>query len=127
MSTEILNYNKEELIEEIRDINPDMLEEFPEEEIAECVIEIATMLGTKKGRVIDYLLISCGGVKRYQFKVSNTHGGFVSCTDEDTFETGVSRTMYCPFFSDDSNDNVWIAGLRSLVEMVNEAWYLCKS
>ena len=125
MSTEMMNYNREELIEAIRDINPDMLEKFDEEEIADAVLEIATKLGTRKGRTIDYSLVSCGGVKRYQIKVSNTHGGFVSCTDEDTGDTGVSRTMYYPFFIDDEEGA--LAGLQSLVEMINEAWYQCNN
>ena len=125
MSTESMNYNREDLIEEIRDINPDMLDEFPEEEIADLVTDIAMKLGTRKGKVIDYPLTSCGGIKNYQIKVSNTHGGFVSCSDEDTGDTGVSRTLYYPFFLD-SEEGV-IAGLRSLVEMINEAWYHCNN
>lgn len=125
MSTEMMNYNREELIEAIRDINPDMLDKFDEEEIADAVLEIATKLGTKKGRTIDYSLVSCGGVKRYQIKVSNTYGGFVSCTDEDTGDTGVSRTTYYPFFIDDEEGA--LAGLQSLVEMINVAWYQCNN
>lgn len=125
MSTEAINYNREELIEEIRDINPDMLEKFDENEIAEMVTDIAMMLGTRKGKTIVYPLTSCGGIKNYQIKVSNVHGGFVSCSDEDTGDTGVSRTMYYPFFID--SEEGAIAGLRSLVEMINEAWYLCNN
>ena len=121
----MMNYNREELIEEIRDNNPDMLDEFPEEEIADLVTDIAMKLGTMKGKTIVYPLTSCGGIKNYQIKVSNVHGGFVSCADEDTGDTGVSRTMYYPFFVD--SDEGVIAGLRSLLEMINEAWYLCNN
>jgi hypothetical protein len=121
MSTEMMKFAREELIEAIRDINPDMLDKFPEEEIADLVTDIAMKLGTRKGKVIVYPLTSCGGVKNYQIKVSNTLGGFVSCADEDTGDTGVSETLYYPFFVDDEEGV--IAGLRSLVEMINEAWY----
>lgn len=124
MSTDMMNYNREDLIEEIRDLNPDMLDEFTEDEIADCVLAIAMKLGTKFGRVIDYTLIkfSDRGNKDYQIKVSNTKGGFVSVSDD--CNTGVSRTLYYPFYITHGEA---ICGLSSLVEMINEAWYLCKN
>ena len=120
MSTEVINYEREDLIEEIRDLNPDMLDEFTEDEIADCVLDIAMRLGTKKGRVIDYKLIkfSDRGNKDYQIRVSNTNGGFVSVSDD--CSTGVSRTFYYPFYVEDGEA---LCGLASLVEMINEAWY----
>ena len=70
-------------------------------------------------------LTSCGGIKNYQIKVSNNHGGFVSVSDEDTGDTGVSNTMFYPFFKDEEEG--YFAGLCSLASMVNEAWYLCNN
>jgi hypothetical protein len=124
MSTDMMNYNREDLIEEIRDLNPDMLDEFTEDEIADCVLDIAMKLGTTSGRVIDYTLIkfSDRGNKDYQIKVSNTHGGFVSVSDDCC--TGVSKTLFYPFYITHGEA---ICGLASLVEMINEAWYLCKN
>ena len=122
MSTDFIKSYREDLIEVIRDINPDMLDEFTEDEIADCVLEIATKLGTfSKGKVVEHKLIkfSDRGNKDYQIKVNNTICGFVSVSDDSS--TGVSSTQYYPFFTDDEDG--YLAGLRSLVEMINEAWY----
>jgi hypothetical protein len=125
MSKEVIDYNREELLEHIRDYNPDMLEKFDETEIADIVTEIATLLGTRKGRVIDYSYTTCGGILTYNFKVSNTHGGFVSCTCEETGTTGVSRTTYYPYICDSDEETIY--PLCGLMEMVNEAWYQCNN
>ena len=120
----MMNYNREDLIEEIRDINPDMLDEFTEDEIADCVLEVATKLGTRKGRVVEHLLVkfSDRGNKDYRIKVNNSNGGFVSVSDD--CNTGVSRTLYYPFYVEKGEA---LCGLASLVEMINEAWYLCNN
>jgi hypothetical protein len=59
----------------------------------------------------------------YIIKVNNTLGGWVSVSDENTGDTGVSNTMYYPFFKDDEDG--YFAGLCSLADMINEAWYIC--
>jgi hypothetical protein len=123
MSTEILNYNREDLIDFIREEPLDMLDEFSDDEIADFVIETATKLGTKKGREVANYLTSAGGCKNYQFKVSNHYNGFVSCADEEG-DTGVSRTAYYPFYSDEEGA---LAGLETLAGMINEAWYICNN
>lgn len=52
------------------------------------------------------------------FKVNNSLNGFVSCSDVDEGCTGVSNTLYYPYYEGEDND-----GLKNLLEMVNEAWY----
>lgn len=118
MSTESLSQYKEDLSVEAASM--DMTEEFTPEEIAGCVIDIATKLGTREGRVVDYTLIkfSDRGNKDYQIRVNNKHQGFVSVSDD--CGTGVSNTLYYPYFSDDDG---CFSGLVSLMEMINEAWY----
>ena len=114
---------KDDLVAYIQDEPLDMLDEFPEEEIADCVLAIASKLMNSES--VHYPLTSCGGIKNYKIKVNNIHGGFVSVSDEDTGDTGVSRTMYYPFFKDDEDG--YFAGLTSLASMINEAWYQCNN
>jgi hypothetical protein len=125
MSTEVLTTSieamKDDLMEHIVNESFDMLKEFPEEEIADCVLAIATKLMTEK--VITHPLTSCGGIWNYQIKVINTLNGLVSVSCEETGTTGVSRTLYFPFFKDEEDG--YFAGLCSLAEMINEAWYSC--
>lgn len=115
--------DREEQIEEIRDINPDMLDMFTEDEIADCLIDIAKLLGPKNGKVVEYKLIKFSdmGNRDYYIKVSNTHGGFVSVSDD--CNTGVSRTCFYPCYFDES-DGLSISSLSDLLDMVNEAWCL---
>ena len=126
MSTTFINMSleamKDDLMEYINDEIFDMLDEFPEDEIADCVLAIASHL-TLPAMLVEEPLTSCGGIKNYQIKVNNGHGGFVSVSDEDTGNTGVSYTEYFPFFKDD--DGSYFAGLCSLASMINEAWYHC--
>ena len=125
MSTEVINASREDLLDEIRDLNPDMLDEFTEEEIADCVLEIATKLGTKKGKVIEHKLIKFNdnrGNKDYTIKVRNVLRGSVSVSDD--CSTGVSETLYYPFYLCEEEP---FSGLCSLIEMINEAWYNLKN
>jgi hypothetical protein len=115
---------KEDLMEHITNEPFDMLDKFTEEEIADCVLAVASHL-MLPANVITHPLTSCGGIKNYQINVNNTHGGFVSVSDEDTGDTGVSNTMFYPFFKDDKDG--YFAGLCSLADMINEAWYLCNN
>ena len=112
---------KDDLMEHITDENLDMLNEFPEEEIADCVLAIASHLMFNE--VVTEALTSCGGIWNYQIKVNNKHQGFVSVSCEETGCTGVSETMFFPFFKDEEEG--YFAGLCSLADMINEAWYIC--
>ena len=113
---------KEDLMEHIVNEPFDMLDEFPEEEIADCVLAIASHL-MLPAKVVEQPLTSCGGIYNYQIKVNNHLRGFVSVSYEETGCTGVSETMFFPFFKDDEDG--YFAGLCSLADMINEAWYIC--
>jgi hypothetical protein len=115
---------KEDLMEYITDQPFDMLEEFPEEEIADCVLAIASHL-MLPASVVTEPLTSCGGIWNYQIKVNNNLKGFVSVSCEETGTTGVSETLYYPFFKDEEEG--YFAGLCSLADMINEAWYHCNN
>ena len=126
MSTTFVSLNleamKEDLMEYINDEIFDMLNEFSEEEIADCVLAVASHL-TLPANVVEHPLTSCGGIWNYQIKVNNHLKGFVSVSCEETGCTGVSETMFYPFFKDDEDG--YFAGLCSLADMINEAWYIC--
>ena len=126
MSTTFVSLNleamKEDLMEYIVNEPFDMLDEFPEEEIADCVLAIASHL-MLPAKVVEQPLTSCGGIWNYQIKVNNNLGGWVSVSCEETGTTGVSQTEYFPFFKDEEDG--YFAGLCSLAEMINEAWYTC--
>lgn len=112
---------KDDLMEYINDENLDMLDEFTDEEIADCVLAIASHI-LLPAKVVAHRLISNSGIWNYQIKVNNTHKGFVSVSCEELDTTGVSNTQYFPFFKDE--DEGYFAGLCSLASMINEAWYL---
>lgn len=114
---------KEDLMEYITDENLDMLDEFPKEEIADCVLAVASHL-MLPAKVVEQPLTSCGGIHNYQIKVNNDLQGFVSVSNEYTGDTGVSRTLYYPFYKDEES---YFAGLCSLASMINEAWYHCNN
>jgi hypothetical protein len=126
MSTEVMLTNLElmrsDLEEFIADENLDMLEEFPENEIADIVFTLAAKLMVQK--VVEYPLTSCGGIWNYQVKVNNRLKGFVSVSEETLGITGVSETLYFPFYEEDGS---YFAGLCNLAQMINEAWYKCNS
>lgn len=124
MSTEFINLHfetmRDDLIEYINDELLDMLDEFTEQEIADAVLAIASHLSLP-AKVVEHEIRDYG----YIVKVSNVHGGFVSCYDKGAENTGVSHTQYFPFFKDDEDG--YFAGLCSLASMINEAWYLCNN
>ena len=126
MSTTFVSLNLEEMKEDLMEyiVNEpfDMLEEFPEEEIADCVLAIASHL-MLPAKVVEQPLTSCGGIWNYQIKVNNHLKGFVSVSCEETGCTGVSETMFFPVFMDEEDG--YFAGLCSLADMINEAWYIC--
>ena len=106
-----------DLVTFINDEPLDMLEEFKADDIAVEVISIAHRLMFR-----DF----CNGHIKfgksdYLYSVNNKTGGWVSVSNDDS--TGVSRTEYKPFFTDDEEGA--FAGLCSLASMINEAWYLC--
>jgi hypothetical protein len=110
---------KDDLIEYISDEILDIANELTEEEIADCVLAIASRL-LLLANVVEHEIKDYG----YIVKVNNTHGGWVSVSDMNTGDTGVSNTMYYPFFKDDDG---YFAGLCSLASMINEAWYHCNN
>lgn len=107
---------RDDLIDFICDEPLDMLDEFTEEEIADCVLAIASRL-ILPAKVVEH------EAKGYGFKVNNEYAGFVSCSNDE--QTGVSRTQYFPFYKDEEDG--YFAGLCSLASMINEAWYLCNN
>ena len=121
MSTEAIETSLDlmhlDLVTFINDEPLDMLEEFEADDIAIKVISIAHRLlfrdlcngHFKVGKSDDH------------YSVNNKTGGWVSVSNDDS--TGVSRTEYKPFFTDDEDGA--FAGLCSLASMLNEAWYLC--
>ena len=110
---------KEDLIEYISDEILDIANELTEEEIADCVLAIASHL-LLPAKVVEHEIKDYG----YIVKINNTHGGWVSVSDMNTGDTGVSNTEYFPFFKDDDG---YFAGLCSLASMINEAWYHCNN
>lgn len=110
---------REDLIEHINEQPLDMLEEFEAEEIADKVIDIARTLVVRKFTNGHFK----NGRADYLYSINNQNGGWVSVSDSDGV-TGVSRTMYFPFFCDEDG---YFAGLTSLASMFNEAWYHCKN
>ena len=113
---------KEDLIDYINNEPLDMLDDFTDEEIADCVLSVAKKL--RMCKVAEKTLIRFGTPNTvYHIKVNNVLKGFVSVSDE--CSTGVSRTEYYPFFSDEEDGE--IVGLFSLASMINEAWYYCKN
>ncbi len=111
---------RDDLIEYISDEILDIANELTEEEIADCVLAIASRL-LLLANVVEHEIKDYG----YIVKVNNTHGGWVSVSDMNTGDTGVSNTMYFPFYKDDEDG--YFAGLCSLASMLNEAWYLCNN
>lgn len=68
-------------------------------------------------KVVDYP-IKIGG-REYAIRVNNNKNGFVSVTNDDG-NTGLSDTVYYPFFK---NDDGWLDGFCNLADMISEAWY----
>ena len=124
MSTQVIETNlelmREELAEFINDELLDMLEVWSADEIAGKVIEMADILMHRTfydGCFIDF---RSRPNKRYDIKVRNQLNAFVSVSDDCT--TGVSETLYHPFYAEDESYS-W--GLCNLAQMLNEAWYSC--
>lgn len=114
---------RDQLAEYITDENLDMLDEFSCLEIANIATHVGMELNNKTTKVYIQPFISLKTSKQYHLKVNNFHKGFVSVSDDES--TGVSRTEYYPFYSDDEDG--WFAGLMSLASMINEAWYHCNN
>ena len=124
MSTERIrmasSIHEESLKEFINDENLDMLDEFSAQQIANVVIYMADAF--KHGnKVVQMPLFSKMANKGYFLKANNNYQGFVSVSHIE--QTGVSRTEYYPFFTDEDEGD--FAGLCSLAQMINEAWYSC--
>jgi len=110
---------KQRILDLLNDEIYDICDEFEQQSVAELVIALVGRLERNlatMGRVV-----SCE-LGKYIFKVCNKHGGFVSCSDTEEGMTGVSSTMYYPYYQDADDED---AGLKNLIEMVNEAFYTC--
>lgn len=114
---------KEKILELLNDEIYDICDEFEPTSVADAVECILCRLKAKEvcnpaclGPVVTCELGS------FTFKVSNKHRGFVSCSDNDNGCTGVSRTEYYPYYTDDDGSD---DGLKNLIEMMNEAFYAC--
>lgn len=128
MSTEVITRTwealREPFIELVYDENLDMMDEFTAEEIADNVIHIVKRL--RHEHAICTYLRKDGEYTDYQVKVRNLLRGFVSVSDENNGNTGVSYTAYYPYFVGDYEDGDF-SGLLNLAQMINEAWYLCNN
>ena len=130
MSTEIIKETldnlKGDLVEYINDECLDITDLVSADVFAVQVIKIAQRLVFfKESRPQMSVHGVIGNIDKgiiYNVKVNNTHGGFVSVSDDDC--TGVSRTQFYPFYCD--NDS-WFTGLCELASMINEAWYHCNN
>ena len=114
-----LELHNGDLVDYIYDENLDIMDVVPAEKFAPQVIAIAKKLLLKEQA---YGAIEGDGCK-WNVMVNNVTNGFVSVSNDEA--TGVSRTLYKPFYKD--NDEGWLAGLKNLVDMINEAWYHCEN
>lgn len=106
---------RERIIELLNDEIYDICDVFTPDEIAEELASVVDELNNGESTG-EFSL----GV--YLFWVLNKQDGIVSCSNTEEGCTGVSRTLYFPFYEDDDDPD---AGLKNLIEMVNEAWYAC--
>ena len=132
MSTQVIETSlevmKEDLVEYINDENLDILDEVSAEEFAGQVIKIAQRLTFfmtyQPQKTIHGVIGNIENGVIWNVYVYNMKGGWVSVSDDES--TGVSRTLYYPFYCSDDEEG-WFAGLASLASMINEAWYLCNN
>ena len=128
MSTQVIETSlevmKEDLVEYINDENLDILDEVSAEEFAGQVIKIAQRLTFfmtyQPQKTIHGVIGNIENGVIWNVYVYNMKGGWVSVSDDES--TGVSRTLYYPFYCSDDEEG-WFAGLTSLASMINEAWY----
>ena len=123
MSNQIVMNMKERILELLNDVVYEICDEFGNERVAELVIEIVDKINNH----VTPRRISIGEpvdveIGKFQFRVNNRHQGFVSCSDTEEGCTGLSETMYFPYYHDSDDPD---AGLRNLIEMLNEAYYAC--
>lgn len=118
MTTDLNKY-RDELIEYINDDILDLLDEFSAGRIADEVISIGNRLLHRNecaGHIIE-------NGWDYLYKVHNTQpNGYVSVSSA-AGHTGVSRTIYYPFYEDEEEG--YLPALCNLAGMLNEAWYYC--
>ena len=132
MSTQVIETSlevmKEDLVEYINDENLDILDEVSAEEFAGQVIKIAQRLTFfmtyQPQKTIHGVIGNIENGVIWNVYVYNMKGGWVSVSDDES--TGVSRTLYYPFYCSDDEEG-WFAGLTSLASMINEAWYQCNN
>lgn len=114
---------KQRILDLLNDEVYDICEDFTMEEVADLVNDIVTKI---QKRVTPYSISLCGQITanlgKYQFDVSQRLKGTVSCSDTEEVETAVSKTAYFPYYYDSEDPD---AGLKNLIEMINESWYHC--
>lgn len=113
-----LNDIKEVLSDDCYDIVYDL----GEEKVAKVVKELIDKLSDQKKGTISIGKRVEVEIDNFQFVLCNKFKGFVSCSNIEEGNTSVSRTEYYPYYFD-SDDR--LAGLTSLIEMINEAYYSC--
>ncbi|UKK52693.1 hypothetical protein [Prevotella sp. E2-28] len=114
---------KQRILDLLNDEVYDICDAFTAEEFAGAVISVLSGItehSEKRPIVIGQVVTVQLG--KYIFKVSNKHKGFVSCSDTENGCTGTSETMYFPYYYDSDDPD---AGLKNLIEMMNEAFYAC--
>lgn len=128
MSTEVLEKTNAVDLQPLVDfINDEILDIVDEERMtAERFARLVQIIGNRvrfcsHNKVADFSF-KMGG-RKYAVRVNNHHKCFVSVTNDDG-DTGISHTEFYPFFEDEEG---WFAGLCSLAQMINEAWYLANN
>ena len=108
-----------ELTEYIDDASFDIIgENMTNERFANIIFRLMLKIRLNNSKVTDYTIRI--GNRDFAIRVNNNKGGFVSVTN-DQGDTGISNTMFYPFYMDGDN---WVNGCTTLADMVNEAFYL---
>lgn len=122
-----LELHKGDLMDHIYDENLDIMDVVPADKFAEQVIKIAQRLVVfmecQPQKKIHGVIGNVDKGCIWNVYVTNRMEGFVSVSNDEA--TGVSRTLYKPFYKD--NEEGWLAGLKNLADMINEAWYHCEN
>lgn len=98
----------------------EICEEFEPQSVAAAVAMVIDRLTNRRGLPINRTVdVELG---KYQFRVNNRINGFVSCSDTDEGCTGISRTLFFPYYEEDDD-----SGRINLIQMMNEAFVACSN
>lgn len=96
----------------------DMMEEIEMKDLIKFMISVLPMAFKVK---VERL--KAGGSWKYQVKIKNDReSSFISVSDDE--QTGVSRSVYYIF---EDSENPTEDEIKTFLEMLNEAWYLCNN